>query len=144
MNLTEQKFWKLIKPHLPGDVSRVENTADNGMPDISGSCGIDYWVELKVCDNKGKERSVEKLLRPEQVVWHNRRVKQGACVIVLVRYKERILAYCARNMESRIEYLPIPPIWGSEKNKIGFNWGTLILSIKEVLKYHWMCQGRLL
>jgi len=142
MNLTEQKFWKLIKPHLPGDVSRVENTADNGMPDINGTCGIDYWIELKVCDNKGKKRPVEKLLRPDQIVWHTRRIKQGACVLVLVRYEDRILVYYAKNTEGKIEYLLIAP--GIGKNKGGFDWGMLVLNTKEVLKYHWMLAGRLL
>lgn len=48
MRLPEQKAWDLLKPRLPGDISRVENTADAGTPDATGAyIGIDYWVELK-------------------------------------------------------------------------------------------------
>lgn len=83
----EQKFWELIKDHLPGDVSRVENNADDGTPDVTGAAlGVDYWVELKVCDNLEKIVDPEKLLRPSQNVWNYRRVKNGSKIFIAVRY----------------------------------------------------------
>ena len=93
MNLTEQKFWKQIKESLPGDVCRVENYTDDGMPDINGTCVLDYWIELKVCDNKAKTREVTKMLRDSQIVWHLRRGKQGALIFVIVRYPRDIMVY---------------------------------------------------
>jgi hypothetical protein len=142
MNLTEQKFWKLIKPHLPGDVSRVENATDNGMPDINGTFGIDYWVELKVCNNKSKERPIEKLLRPDQIVWHNRRVKQGACVFVLVRYEDKIaIMYASRQQGEETRYHNLG-IMVKSANK--FDWPRFSLSIKNVLKHHYMRSSQFL
>ena len=89
MNKPEQNFWKLIKTHLPGDVSRVENIADSGTPDVSGAYrSNDYWVELKVCQNNKKERVIIDLLRPAQSVWHSRRGKHGSKIFVLVQYPQ--------------------------------------------------------
>ena len=141
MNLTEQKFWKLIKPHLPGDVSRVENTADNGMPDINGTCGIDYWVELKVCNNKEKERPIEKLLRPDQIVWYNRRAQQGACIFVLVRYLDKFaFIYVKKNQKDlRTRYWNLGLF---EKKGNAFAWDEFTSGVKQTLKYHYMQVGQ--
>jgi len=99
MNLTEQKFWQLINKHLPGDVSRVENSVDDGMPDVNGTYVVDYWAELKVCSNDRKIRNVLKLLRDTQIVWIMRRCKFGAIVFVIVRYETFIVIY---NFDNRI------------------------------------------
>ena len=81
MATPEQNFWKLIKKHLPGDVSRIENIADNGTPDVSGACGgQDYWIELKIYPNK---------LSKEQKVWHLRRMKQGSLIFTITYYPKR-------------------------------------------------------
>ena len=74
----ERTFWELIKDHLPGDVSRIENGADEGTPDVSGAYGRDYWVELKVCFNKRDLAQVPSLLLASQVVWHLRRARHGS------------------------------------------------------------------
>ena len=94
MNQPERGFYNLIKPHLPGDHSRVENYADSGTPDVSGACFEDYWIETKICGNtSGTLRDVRKLLKPSQIVWHKRRSIQGSRIFVLVRYPITIAMY---------------------------------------------------
>lgn len=125
MNQPERNFWKLVKDHLPGDVSRIENIADVGTPDITGACYVgDYWVELKVCGNKEKARPVEKLLRPAQNVWHARRAKQGSIIFTLVKYEKKILCYLAPETT---------PVLILEKIKNKWDWEVLTNFIIEKL-----------
>jgi hypothetical protein len=93
--MKESAFSKLLKPHLPGDTTRIETgSTECGVPDISGTwVGNDYWSEQKVCDNKTKLRDVTTLLRPEQKVWHLARAKQGATIFVCVKYCFGIALY---------------------------------------------------
>ena len=107
MRKPEQKFWDLLKKNnvLPGDVSRVENTADTGTPDISAAYHKigDYWVELKAveldfCDCK---KSLLDLLEDTQKVWHARRVKQGSKIYVMVRFNDAIYTFACID---RLEY----------------------------------------
>jgi hypothetical protein len=109
MNLTEQKFWALIKDHLPGTVNRVENSTDDGMPDVNGTDRIDYWVELKVCVNDSKIRDVTKLLRDSQIVWNIRRGKFGAVIFVAVRYEQFIVLYRwdYDKFQNKLENIPL-------------------------------------
>lgn len=94
MNKPEQQFWTLIKDHLPGDVSRVENTADSGTPDVTAAYnGHDYWVELKVSSNKHKVAEPEYLLRPAQYVWHMRRSRHGTQIFVITKYPNKIVVH---------------------------------------------------
>ena len=93
MNKPEQKFWTLLRPQMPGDVSRIENMVDSGTPDVSGAWFKDYWVELKVSENKVKEQDLYKLLRPSQKVWHFRRGKSGSLIFVFVKYPKFFLMY---------------------------------------------------
>ncbi len=93
MNKTEVKFWTMLKDHMPGDVSRVENMVDVGTPDVSGAFHGDYWVELKVSSNKEKEQDVLKLLEPSQKVWHYKRGKCGSLIFVFVQYRGWFLIY---------------------------------------------------
>lgn len=110
MSKPEQTFWNLIKDHVPGDKSRVENISDPGMPDVSGVYGDrDYWIELKVCSNKGTVRHPETLLRPAQNVWIKRRVKHGSIVFVLVKYP---------NFETQEMHLYIAKYAGFELYKV--------------------------
>lgn len=112
MSQPEQQLWKLIKPHLPGDVSRVENMADEGTPDVSGAWGIDYWIELKVCQNKKALADPATLLRDSQIVWHLRRARQGSIIFVAVRYpkQKKIIVYkpeyTSTCMAHHVTYLP--------------------------------------
>ena len=93
--MKESAFSKSLKPHLPGDTTRIETgSTECGVPDISGTwVGNDFWVENKVCDNKAKLRDVTTLLRPEQKVWHLARAKQGATIYVCVKYPFGIALY---------------------------------------------------
>lgn len=137
MTLTEQKFWDLIKDHLPGDASRVENLVDNGMPDISGCFAIDYWIELKVCPNKEKHRSVLSMLRDSQIVWNLRRGKTGSLIFVLVKYTNFIVIYKYEQKNfttiDKLEHTYVE--LGIIFNKQGYNWEKfkkiLIKEIKE-------------
>lgn len=87
MKQYERKFWGLIKDHLLGDISRIENAADSGTPDVSGAyIEKDYWVELKATESL-KEVRPETLLRSAQLVWHKRRVRQGSKIFVIVKYE---------------------------------------------------------
>lgn len=111
MRVKEKQFWKTLKNHLPGDVSRIENVADKGTPDVSGAWGQDYWVELKVCENKTKLRPVHSLLENSQYVWHHRRGKQGSIIYVAVYYpfmKRKTFLY--RYNGEHDKYIKIYPI----------------------------------
>lgn len=127
----EQNFWKLIKDHLPGDVSRIENTADDGTPDVTGAWyGQDYWIELKVCNNKRDLVDVLNLLRVSQRAWHLRRGRHGSIVYVAVRYPnmKRIIIYEMKNIS--LVYKPVIDI----KSKQGFNWGDFEHRFKILLR----------
>lgn len=94
MSRPEVQFWDLIKKHVPGDVERIENLVSEGTPDVSGSWnGKDYWIELKVAKNKRKEIPPEKLCRQSQLVWHAKRVRQGAIIFLIVKYPNNIKLY---------------------------------------------------
>lgn len=99
MRKPEQKFWDLLKKNnvLPGDISRIENTADVGTPDLT--CAFpkrgDYWVELKAVEKDWDQESninklVVNLLEQSQIVWHARRVKENSMIFVMVRYNNVI------------------------------------------------------
>lgn len=98
--MLENQFWNLLKKHLPGDVSRIENSADSGTPDVTGAwrkqpfdIGIDFWIELKICSNKKIIRQAHELCNKSQLIWHFRRGKQGSLIFVMVRYPFGILVY---------------------------------------------------
>jgi hypothetical protein len=103
MNKPEQQFWTLVKGHLPGDVSRIENIADVGTPDITGAYnGNDYWIELKVSENIRKIISPDKLCRPAQIVWHTRRGKHDSIILILTRYPNTITIHRYANKKYHI------------------------------------------
>jgi hypothetical protein len=142
MNLTEQKLWTLIKDHLPGDVSRVENSVDDGMPDINGTWLVDYWIELKVCENISKIRDVTLMLRDSQMVWNIRRGKQGCIIFVLVRYSTFMILYQWDNVifANKINNIPNAYIELCRINKTGsFDWNLLELTLKERIKNGLCC-----
>ena len=85
MRKPEQKLWDKVHKYFPGDVSRVENVVDSGMPDITGAFINDYWIELKVIDGPVLP-DICKILRPSQIVWHARRVKQCSIIFILTEY----------------------------------------------------------
>lgn len=94
MSTPEKQFYLKIKSHLPGDVSRIENYADRGTPDVTGGYyGHDYWVELKISKNKLKQADLRTLLEPSQVVWHQRRGPHGTIIMVIVGHPTFIVIY---------------------------------------------------
>jgi hypothetical protein len=120
MSRPEVSFWKLVKEHIPGYKERVENMAGEGMPDVSGVYyGCDYWIELKVCDNKAKIVDPSALCRESQLVWHTLRGRQGSLIFVMVKYSFCIMLY---RWKKHGEYDIIVRV-----NKInnGYNWRVL-------------------
>ena len=102
MNKPESAFYQLLKRNqvIPGDVSRVENTADVGMPDLSCAFnGRDYWVELKFSEKKAVETDFPSLLRPAQKVWHARREKEGSRIFLLTQCKDYLCLHCLMKKE---------------------------------------------
>lgn len=107
----EQKFWQLIKDHVPGHVIRVESVVGSGVPDVN-YChqGNEMWLELKAniglnLDNIPRLKSVPGLvgytfklsenvhkgkIRDSQLIWHSTRVKNGGYVLLATRDKDFI------------------------------------------------------
>jgi hypothetical protein len=74
----EQRFWQWLRPYIPGDVVRIENTVSNGFPDVNICLnGIETWLELKVFEDFFK-------VRKEQNVWGRRRSNAGGRVFVVI------------------------------------------------------------
>lgn len=72
----EQKFWQLLKPHVPGHVNRIENSTSNGIPDVNYCYkGQEVWLELKAGSK----------VRDTQKIWHQQRVIQGGRVLLVSR-----------------------------------------------------------
>lgn len=96
MRKPEQLFYDLIKKYLPGDVSRIENTADAGTPDLTcAAYGRDFWIELKSHPEvkyKDDLRQVYEYIEPSQRVWHARRSKFGSLIFVICRFEDCIIA----------------------------------------------------
>src|SRR5690348_15084234 len=92
----EQKFWQLLKPHIPGHVNRIENSVANGMPDVNFAYGgKETWLELKANVNwlYTEFEIVErpKGLRESQLIWHNQRKLYGdSRILVITRDKDII------------------------------------------------------
>ena len=133
MNKPEQQFWVMLnqKNRMPGDTSRVENVCDPGCPDVSGTWGVDYWAELKVCHNKNKDRAPELLMQDTQPVWHFRRSKLGCLIFVMVRYHDKIMIYKALPEFKKYDLLGVLT---KEKNK--FDWGWFTEKLKFEISYH--------
>lgn len=134
MNQDEVSFWNLIKKHVPGDACRVENYADTGIPDVSACWTIDYWIELKVCNNKKKHREPKDLLRDSQKVWHYRRGKQGSIIFVMVKYSDSIDIFTWQWGKSDGILYTYEPRNIIRKEKGRFNWEQFKDVIMSVIK----------
>ncbi|HBP66248.1 MAG TPA: hypothetical protein DD730_18810 [Desulfosporosinus sp.] len=84
----EQKFWQLLKPHIPGHVNRIENSASVGIPDVN-YCYNDRetWLELKanvnwLCQVRDVLDHPNKI-RDSQLIWHNQRFFHGGSRILV-------------------------------------------------------------
>lgn len=100
MNRTEKLLWDRTKSLFPGVISRVENGATPGYPDVHGIYnGSDYWVELKVTKTKFSSNIVNayflKLFQESQVVWALKRIKYARYrrLFLLVGFKSYMALY---------------------------------------------------
>ena len=126
MNRTEKALWNRIRRHLPGVSDRVENAAGPGFPDAyadheKGS----YWVELKVtsesaASDKGR---VVGLLRPSQVVWLRRHVREGASAFMIVGHKRGLVIHRVVYRDGSVDVEKLFSLTGpfDLKNKLYFN-----------------------
>ena len=125
MNRTERSLWERLNGCLPGVSDRVENAAGTGFPDVYGDCEKNsYWVELKVSPEKralDKRRALE-LLRPSQVVWLHRHVREGAVAFVAVGHPRGLVVYRVVYRDRRIELEKIISLIGAfnTENKLYF------------------------
>lgn len=126
----------------------MENSVDDGMPDINASFLIDYWVELKVCDNETKIREVTKLLRDSQIVWNIRRGKHGALIFVVVRYRAFIVLYRWQPEKFNGKLIDIPNGYTQIsvlRKERGFDWesfrNVFIEQVRERITYG-LCDPR--
>lgn len=149
MNLTEQNLWYKLKGYLPGDVSRIENMADVGMPDVNGTFVLDYWIELKVCGNKSKLREVEDLLRETQLPWMMKRGKFGALIFVIVGYEEQIVIYdfsCdnKKGILNKDKNFTVIGLIRKKNKSFDYTQLTSIIkkSIKERIAHYGLCNSR--
>ncbi len=89
--MTETWMWRKIKAGLAPlmvDLTRIENTAGAGMPDVN-CChnGIEFWIELKIV----REGRVQ--LRSSQVAWITARAGHGGRAFILAKHGEDLLVY---------------------------------------------------
>lgn len=86
MNTPERDFYNYIRPHIPGHVQRVENSAGSGMPDVNvGYEGGEVWVELKATELN------RVLLRKEQYAWSMRRYRAaGSRIYVVTGFEDMV------------------------------------------------------
>jgi hypothetical protein len=72
----ESRFWRKLRAKLPrGHITRIENSAAPGTPDVSflqASDGREFWFELKQVQELPKRSTTSVFregLRPEQILW---------------------------------------------------------------------------
>jgi Holliday junction resolvase len=78
----EVKFYKWFVKELPQNhhVCRIENSVEQGMPDVNLVAGVsEFWIELKVQQKDGNI-----YLRKEQFAWGMRRCGNTSARNVLV------------------------------------------------------------
>lgn len=117
----EQKFYYLIKDHIPGHVNRIENSTGVGIPDINFCFnGLETWLELKaninllvVPDEVIQIPFGTKKLRDSQIIWHGQRTKAGGRVLVAIRDDSTIkILQCRKMHEYKVLLVQKKPwIW---------------------------------
>jgi len=129
VNKPEQQFWKLLKDHLPGDFSRIENYAESGMPDVNGGwIGNPYWIELKVSKNIGKFAHPKTLCEAFQLAWHARRCKHDNNIFVMTQYHNALVVHRVYPIGKYREVM----VFKKEKNK--WPWVVFEAWFKEAIK----------
>ena len=98
--MKESTFWALMKTNLPGHVTRIENTAGIGTPDVN-IChkGVEVWLELKVA--KGHYI----FLRTSQVAFCVRRVAEKGRIFFVTRYGDEILIFTGEELLNCMEHI---------------------------------------
>ena len=120
----EQKFWNLIKDHIPGHVQRIESVVGVGVPDVNYSYeGRETWIELKANIGLNFATTGDKLelldhihkwkIRLSQFMWHYARYKSGGRVLICTRDNDNvILLECVGNIRYLVLCsLPKPWNW---------------------------------
>ncbi len=101
----EQKFWQLLKPHVPGHVDRIENSASVGIPDVCYCYrGLTTWLELKAKPIRGEVGTIietPSCIRVSQVIWHDQRKFHGGRVLVATRFEDTIVLLTKFHMPGR-------------------------------------------
>lgn len=123
MTRYEKDLWRLVKDRLPGTVERIENLVGAGVPDVSGTCGHDYWVELKVCRTKEPKKPLD-ICEPLQIRWHQRRGVLGSIVFVLIRTGDLLQLW----FHYKAGYIMV---WEDYKP---YNWGLFVEAITTALR----------
>ena len=96
----ESALWTLIRANLPGHVTRVENVAGIGTPDVNACYqGAETWLELKVA--KGNYI----YLRASQVAFCVRRVAEKGRIFFVTRYGEDILIFTGEELLGCMEHI---------------------------------------
>ncbi len=120
----EQKFWQLLKPHIPGHVNRVENSMGSGMPDVQ-MCynGVDTWIEVKAKQLLPKENRLGDnilgmyipCLRDSQLIWHSQRRLHKGRTLVIGRHEDTITGLSCCGYMEYICLLHEPKPWNWDK-----------------------------
>lgn len=127
--MTEVTFWNVLKKWVPGQSQRIENVVGTGTPDVTAAYkGLDYWIELKVCANKSKEKDISTLPDESQLLWHYLRKKQGSIIFVAVQYSWGVLIY-----EQTEKYAVYNKVIEVRKEKNILNWGLLYNQLETIL-----------
>ncbi len=113
----EQKFWQLLKPHVPGHVVRIENSLGSGIPDVNYCyMGRECWIELKAGSK----------LRTSQRIWRETRVRNGGKVFLIERIGSVIVLTEFVNLVGNTVYgietvVPKPFDWSRIENLLKGN-----------------------
>ena len=116
-------IYALLKPHFEKEchITRVENSASGGIPDINGyhqETGIEFWVETKM-ERSRRVGSFE--LRPSQIAWFVKRtLKGGKHHFVLSRNEDIMRLWTPRVQDGELFF---DVVYGTQRP---FNYGELL------------------
>lgn len=98
--MRESTLWTLIRDRLPGHLTRIENLAGIGQPDVNACYdGSEVWIELKMM--KGNYL----YFRTSQISFFSRRCKERGRVFVLARKDNDIIVFRAESVLAVAELL---------------------------------------
>lgn len=86
LGVKEKAFWQLIKRHLCGFPTRIENMVDPGVPDVVVLYqGTTVWLELKIANGNAIT------VLATQTNWMRRCLDQGGLAKVMARSKHGLI-----------------------------------------------------